>query len=171
MSLKPPINENDHQQGTENAAVTIVEFGDYQCTYCAAAHPIVKEIQETFGNQINFVFRNFPLATIHPLAKNAAISAEAAAMQGKFWQMHDAIFEQQSKLSEDFLIQLAEELDLDLSKFRNDSAAQTVADKLEFDFESAVRSGVNGTPTFFVNGERFDGGAIDLYAMLKESTN
>jgi len=170
MSLKPAIDNNDHFQGDEKASIEIVEFGDYQCPHCGAAYPIVKEIQDTFGEQIKFVFRNFPLSESHQYAQIAAVYAEAAALQNKFWEMHDAIYERQSYLSEDFLKTLAKELDLDIDQFEVDLESYLVKEKVENDFESGIRSGVNGTPTFFVNGERFDGGATDLYQVLKEST-
>lgn len=170
MSLKPAIDNNDHFEGGEKPSVEIVEFGDYQCPYCGAAYPIVKEIQDTFGEQIKFVFRNFPLGEIHQYAKIAAQAAEAAALQNKFWEMHDAIYERQSHLNPEFLKTLAKELDLDINQFEVDMESDRVKEKVENDFESGIRSGVNGTPTFFVNGERFDGGATDLYQMLKEST-
>ncbi len=169
MSLKPEISTKDHIQGNEKAGVTIVEFGDYQCPHCGAAYPIIKEIQEAFGDQVSFVFRNFPLSESHQYATIAAQAAEAAAIQGKFWEMHDAIYEQQNSLDEDFLIKLSTELGLDTEQFKQDLNTYAVKEKVENDFESGIRSGVNGTPTFFVNGERFDGGATDLYEMLKES--
>lgn len=169
MSLKPAIDSNDHFQGGDKASIEIVEFGDYQCPHCGAAYPIVKEIQDTFGDQIKFVFRNFPLSESHQYAQVAALAAEAASLQNKFWEMHDAIYERQSHLSEDFLKTLAKELDLDVNQFEADIESDLVKEKVENDFESGIRSGVNGTPTFFVNGERFDGGATDLYQVLKES--
>ena len=170
MPLKPEINNRENFQGNENANIEIVEFGDYQCGYCGVAYHMIKEIQETFGSQIKFVFRNFPLSEAHPYARIAAIVAEAANLQGKFWEMHDAIYEQQSKLSEDFLIALAEDKGLDIKQLKADMNGNGVLEKIDNDFESGVRSGVNGTPSFFVNGERFDGDASNLYAMLKEST-
>ncbi len=168
--LKPIVGEQDHFQGTANASIVIVEFGDYQCPHCGAAYPIIKEIQETFGDQVKFVFRNFPLAEIHHYARAAAQAAEAAALQGKFWEIHDSIFEQQSHLNNEFLFTLAKQYNLDLEKFKLDVNSKEVISKVEDDFESGIRSGVNGTPTFFINGTRFDGGAPDLYQMLKEST-
>jgi len=170
MQLKPTVDKNDHIQGNKNAPVELVEFGDYQCPHCGAAYPVIKEIQETFGDQIKFVFRNFPLSEIHPAARPAAIAAEAAALQNKFWEMHDAIFENQNKLSRNFLLKLAENLNLDIEQFNTDIALDSVNEKVENDFESGIRSGVNGTPTFFVNGKRFDGGAIDLLNVLKENS-
>lgn len=170
MMLRPAISSIDQVQGNDSASIVIVEFGDYQCPHCGAAYPIVKEIQDTFGDQIKFVFRNFPLSESHEYALIAALAAEAAALQHKFWEMHDAIYERQSHLNEGFLKTLAKELTLDVDQFEADMESDAVKEKVENDFESGIRSGVNGTPTFFVNGERFDGGAIDLYQMLKEST-
>ena len=169
-TLKPEVNNQDHVQGTESAAISIVEFGDYQCPHCGNAHPIMKEIEDAFGDQIKFVFRNFPLQESHELALPAAIAAEAAAMQGKFWEMHDALFENQYRLSDELFEELAETIGLDLDKFQKDSSLDQLKEKIENDFESGVRSGVNGTPSFYVNGTKFDGGATDLYQMLKEST-
>src|SRR5882757_3318601 len=97
--LKPAVNERDHAEGNAGAPIVLVEFGDYQCPYCGAAYPVIKKIQQTFGDQVRFVFRNFPLSEIHPDAMQAAIASEAAALQNKFWQMHDIIFENQSALS------------------------------------------------------------------------
>lgn len=168
-TLKPEINNQDHIQGTKTAAISIVEFGDYQCPHCGNAHPVMKEIEDTFGDQIKFVFRNFPLQESHELALPAAIAAEAAAIQDKFWEMHDALFENQYRLSETLFDELAETIGLDLEKFQKDSLLKELTEKIENDFESGVRSGVNGTPSFYVNGTKFDGGAIDLYQMLKES--
>lgn len=168
-TLKPEVNNQDHIQGADSAAISIVEFGDYQCPHCGNAHPIMKEIEDTFGNQIKFVFRNFPLQESHELALPAAIAAEAAALQGKFWEMHDALFENQYRLNEEIFDELAETIGLDLAKFQKDSLLDQLTEKIEKDFESGIRSGVNGTPSFYVNGTKFDGGAIELYQMLKES--
>lgn len=169
--LRPEVAATDNVQGNAAAAITIVEFGDYQCPHCGAAYPIIKEIQETFGEQIRFVFRNFPLAEIHQFAKIAAQAAEAAAAQGKFWEMHDAIFEKQHQLTSTFLTDLAQKLELDMEQFEADLTSEKIASKVDDDFESGIRSGVNGTPTFFVNGERFDGGATDLFEMLRENAS
>ena len=169
-TLKPAVDSKDHSQGGDSASITIVEFGDYQCPHCGAAYPVIKEIQEAFGDQIKFIFRNFPLAEIHPFAKIAAQATEAANVQGKYWKMHDAIFERQSHLSTNFITKLAEELGLDVEQFLTDLNSEEVITKVEDDFESGIRSGVNGTPSFFVNGEKFDGGVTDLFEVLKEST-
>jgi protein-disulfide isomerase len=171
MSLKPEIGPADQAQGNEQAAIKLVEYGDYQCPYCGDAYSIVKEIQSTFGDQILFVFRNFPLQEAHRYANIAAQAAEAAGRQGKFWEMHDAIYENQQQLNDDFLDNLAEKLGLDMEHFESDLNSEEISSKIENDFESGVRSGVNGTPSFFVNGVKFDGGAEDLLQMLKESGN
>jgi protein-disulfide isomerase len=170
MALRPPIGISDHKHGNEKAAIEIVEYGDYQCPYCRAAHPVIKEIEKTFGDQIIFVFRNFPLQQSHRFAMVAAQAAEAAAQQNKFWEMHDSIFEHQEQLSDAFLFYLAEQIELDVDQFQADLESAHIIKKVEDDFESGVRSGVNGTPSFFVNGEKFDGGATDLFEMLKDST-
>jgi len=169
-TLKPDVNSKDHVQGSDAATITIVEFGDYQCPYCGDAYPIIKEIQDAFGSQIKFVFRNFPLQKSHELAYPAAVATEAAALQDKFWEMHDAIYENQYRLSEQIFDELAEKIGLNTEQFQKDSLSDEIKQKVDDDFESGVRSGVNGTPSFYVNGNKFDGGATDLYQMLKEST-
>jgi len=168
-TLKPTVSEIDHVQGNQSASIEIVEFGDYQCPYCGDAYPIVKEIEEAFGDQIQFVFRHFPLQEAHEFAFKAALAAEAAGMQNKFWDMHDALYENQYRLADDLFEELAETLGLDLEKFNADVNSDEAKEKVENDFESGVRSGVNGTPSFYVNGAKFDGAASDLYQMLKES--
>ena len=151
-ALKLAVNSADHHLGNVNAAVTLVEYGDFECPYCGRAHPLVKRLLKERGNELHFVFRNFPLRTIHPHAYIAAISAEAAGKQGKFWEMHDLIFENQDKLSTNYLLSLAENINLDLAQFDKDSKSKEIQNKIETDFESGIRSGVNGTPTFFLNG-------------------
>lgn len=169
MSIKISIDRKDHIKGNKNAQLEIVEFGDYQCPYCAAAHPIVHDILHFFGDQVKFAFRNFPLTKIHAYARPAALAAEAAALQGMFWEMHDAIFDNQGSLSGDLFLQIAEKLELDNERFTNDLRLDDLAQKIEDDFETGMRSGVNGTPTFFVNGEKFHGDAADLFELLKEN--
>jgi protein-disulfide isomerase len=170
MSLKPAVDHKDHIQGNTKSDIVIVEFGDYQCPYCGAAYPILKEMMNEFGHQLQFVFRNFPLSEIHPFARPAALAAEAAALQGRFWEMHDAIFEHQQYLSEPFLLQLAEKLSLNMDHFTKDMQSQKLADKVDSDFESGMRSGVNGTPAFFVNDKKFNGDANDLVKILLSNT-
>jgi protein-disulfide isomerase len=155
--LKPVVSSKDHIQGNASAALELVEYGDYQCPFCGAAYPIIKNIQRKLGDDLKFVFRNFPLAEMHPDAFMAAVAAEAAALQNKFWKMHDIIFENQQALTLDDLFVYAKEIDLDLERFKNDISNQEVIDKVENDFESGVRSGVNGTPSFYINGRKYNG--------------
>ena len=170
MSLKPAVSNTDHAQGNLDAELTIVEYGDYQCPYCGAAYPVLKDLMDQFGTQIKFVFRNFPLSEMHQYARPAALAAEAAALQNKFWEMHDAIYENQRNLNESLLLELAEELTLDVPQFKKDLKSVELADKVDEDFESGIVSGVNGTPSFYVNGKKFDGGAEDLFQLIQENT-
>src|SRR5262245_553479 len=124
--LRLPINSDDHQLGNINAAITLVEYGDFQCPYCRRAHPLVKRLLKEKGDELHFVFRNFPLTKIHPLAFSASASAEAAGKQDKFWEMHDLIFENQNKLTKSFLLSLAERLNLDLVQFARDLKSNVV---------------------------------------------
>lgn len=166
MSLKPTVSNADHAQGNMDADLVVVEYGDYQCPYCGAAYPILKTLMSQFGDQIKFVFRNFPLSEMHKYARAAALAAEAAGLQGKFWQMHDAIYENQRALNEMLLMKLAEKLELNLPQFEEDIKSTKLAEKVDADFESGVMSGVNGTPSFYVNGKKFDGGAEDLLQLI-----
>ena len=156
MSLKPPVSMRDHAEGPDDAVVTLVEFGDYQCPYCARAHPIVKKLKHHFGDSLRFVFRNFPLSELHPMAQEAAEAAEFAAVHGKFWEMHDAIYEHQSLLSPDLLSRLANTYGLDVPSLSEAFREGTLRERVRSDFNSGVTSGVNGTPTFFINGRRHD---------------
>jgi protein-disulfide isomerase len=155
--LYPPVSANDHAAGAEDAPVTLVEYGDYECPYCGNAYPIVKRIQKEMGPRLRFVFRNFPLAESHPHARHAAEAAEAAAAQGRFWEMHDIVFENQTALTDQNLIAYAAVLELDTSRVQRELETGTYTKRVSDDFRSGVRSGVNGTPTFFINGERYDG--------------
>lgn len=167
--LATEVNDQDHKQGPDQANITLVEYGDYECSHCGAAYPIIKKIQQEFPTQVQFVFRNFPLSQSHPSALPAAVASEAAALQGKYWEMHDAIYENQRSLSPEGLFAMATTAGLDLEQFKSDIQDDKLLAKVESDFEGGVRSGVNGTPSFFVNGTKFDGGAEDLYELLKEN--
>jgi protein-disulfide isomerase len=156
-TLTQPVSAPDHAEGPADAPLTLVEYGDYQCPYCGAAYPVVKRLQKTLGEKLRFVFRNFPLTQAHPYAQVAAEAAEAAALQGKFWEMHDLLFEQQALLEPDIIPTWAEKLGLDLEKLGNDIGHGVVEERIREDRQSGIRSGVNGTPTFFINGIRFDG--------------
>jgi protein-disulfide isomerase len=160
-----PVSERDHSQGPATAPVTLVEYGDYECPYCGAAYPIVKEVQARLGEQLRFVFRNFPLTQAHPHAAHAAEAAETAAAQGQFWEMHDYLFEHQRALDDDHLLQYAGALGLDTDAFERALAEHRPAERVREDFVSGVRSGVNGTPTFFINGVRHDD-SYDLDTLL-----
>ena len=155
--LKVPVGPDDHAQGPAGAPVTLVEYGDYECPHCGHAYPIVKALQKSFGKQLRFAFRNFPLQEIHPYAEAAAETAEFAATHAKFWEMHDLIFENQNSLSEEVLGELAQRLTLDKQALREVLESGTFAERVRRDFSGGVRSGVNGTPTFFINGQRHDG--------------
>jgi protein-disulfide isomerase len=156
--LKTPPSERDHQRGAPDASVVLVEYGDYQCPYCGAAEPVVLELLRTFGEDLQQVFRHFPMAQVHPMAEVAAQSAEFAGSRGVFWQMHEALFANQDELSLPTIFAIAGSLNLPQSALRQALEEQTFAGKVREDFQSGVKSGVNGTPCFFVNGLRHDAG-------------
>ena len=155
--LEMPVGERDHVQGPASAPVTLVEYGDYECPYCRAAMPIVEELQQILGDQLRYVFRHFPLTALHPHAQHAAEAAEAAAAQGRFSEMHTALFEHQEALEDDHLVQYAADLDLDGARIRRELGAHSYAGRVREDFESGLRSGVRGTPTFYLDDVRYDG--------------
>jgi protein-disulfide isomerase len=163
--LKPPVGPHDHVQGPAEAPVTLVEYGDYECPYCGEAYPVVKALQKRLGDQMRFVFRNFPLAQAHPHAEHAAEGAEAAGAQGKFWEMHDMLYENQDALEDEDLVRYARALHLDVPRFVKEMESGAHLERVREDFRSGVRSGVNGTPTFFINGARHDG-PFDLASLL-----
>jgi len=156
-TLTQPVSAHDHAEGPADAPLTLVEYGDYQCPYCGAAYPVVKRLQKTLGKKLRFVFRNFPLTQAHPHALIAAEAAEAAALQGKFWEMHDLLFEQQTLLKPEIIPSWAKRIGLSLDQFGNDIKQGVVEKRIKEDRQSGIRSGVNGTPTFFINGTRYDG--------------
>jgi protein-disulfide isomerase len=165
-ALTMPVSaERDHIQGPEDAPATLVEYGDYECPYCGAAYPIIKEVQGRMGERLRFVFRNFPITTSHPHAEQAAEAAEAAASQARFWEMHDLLYENQQALLVEDLRAHAGRLSLDVATFERELAEHVHAARVREDFMSGVRSGVNGTPTFYVNGVRHDG-SYDLETLL-----
>jgi protein-disulfide isomerase len=156
-SLHPPVGIQDHMQGKDGATITLTEYGDYQCPYCGRAYPIVKKLQKKFGDSLRFVFRNFPIQEVHPNAYNAALAAEAAALQGKFWEMHDILYEHQSALDPESLIEYSGSLGLDLKRFKKDFESEGLRQLIYHDLETGLRSGVNGTPSFYVNGVKYNG--------------
>lgn len=151
-----PVNAQDHAEGPEGAPVTLVEYGDYECPYCGQAYPVLKAVQAAMGDRLRFVFRNFPISELHPDAVRAAEFAEAAAQVGKFWIAHDLLYERQDALAEQDLLAYGQEIGLSPQILRRafDGAFDS---KIEVDFSGGVRSGVNGTPTLFINGLRYDG--------------
>src|SRR6266849_10575619 len=152
--LRTAVTPEDHIQGPEDAEAILVEYGDYECPHCGGAYPIVKRVQKHFGKGIVFVFRNFPLSETHPHAESAAEAADIAGAHGKFWEMHDLLFENQERLSEPLYLELAEELSLPPEALRQALEEGIYQARVRADFSSGVRSGVNGTPTVFINGER-----------------
>jgi NhaA family Na+:H+ antiporter len=156
-TLKPPVSDQDHVRGPDQAAVTLVEYGDYQCPHCRQVQPIIHELRDRFGHRLRYVYRHFPITTVHPQAQLAAEAAEAAAAQGKFWEMHNLLFEHQEALDLPSLLRSAAELGLDTDRFEQELEEHVYADRVQSDFRSGVRSGANGTPTFFLNGVRYDG--------------
>jgi len=157
-SLSLPVNRNrDHIKGPDSAPITLVEYGDYECPYCGQAYPIIKQIQDYFGENLRFVFRNFPLAQVHPHAQKAAEAAEQAAAQNKFWNMHDFLYEHQQALDDKHLEKYAKVVGLDLERFDKDMKNHIHVPRIREDFLSGIQSGVNGTPSFYINGTRYDG--------------
>ena len=160
--LKDPVAGDDHVQGGPDAVVALVQYGDYECPYTRLSRHSVHQLQREFADGLRFVFRHFPLVEIHPHARAAATAAEAAGAQTDFWRMHEYLFEHQQHLEELDLRRYATELGLDVDRFERDRRSPEVARRIERDLASGDRSGVEGTPTFYVNGMRHDGGyALD----------
>jgi protein-disulfide isomerase len=155
--LRVPVTEHDHIRGDVNALATLVEYGDYQCPHCAAAHPVVSQVLAGFGPRLRVVYRHFPLTQIHPLAEAAAETAEFAAAHGQFWKMHDLLYENQHRLGLPLLIVLTRSLTLPEQQLEEALLSRTYAPKVQSDFTGGVRSGVNGTPAFFIGDQRYDG--------------
>ena len=162
----PVSKSKDHFQGSANAPVTLVEYGDFECPYTRQAFPIVKEIIARLGDSICFVFRNFPLNEIHPHAERAAEAAEAAATQNKFWQMHDYLFEHQDALDDHHLTVYAQKIGLDTNRFKREMLGRIYAPGIMESLKHGIKSGVDGTPTFFLNGIRYEG-SWDSATLLK----
>jgi protein-disulfide isomerase len=163
--LTLPVGARDHIQGPATAPVTLVEYGDYQCPYCGEAFGIIEEIQRQLGDGLRFVFRNFPLAEVHPHAEHAAEAAELAAAHGKFWEMHDALYGHQEALDDRHLAAYGSALGIAAEEMHKALAEHRYAEHIREDFMSGVRSGVNGTPTFFINGVRHEG-SYDFETMM-----
>ena len=169
--LASPVGERDHVQGPATASVTLLEYGEYECPYCRAAVPSVAELQRVLPGDLRFVFRHFPLDKVHPHARRAAEAAEAAASQGKFFEMHTALYEHQTALEDEDLRGYAAELGLDTARFGADLKSHAHAERVREDFQGGIRSGVRGTPTFYLDDVRYDGviGVRQIVATIKES--
>jgi protein-disulfide isomerase len=155
--LTPAVGEQDHADGPPEARVTLVEYGDYECPSCGETFVTLEEVRRAFGPNLRFVFRHFPLRSSHPHALAAAKAAEAAAEQGKFWPMHERLFRHQTRLGDADLLRHAEVLGLDLERFRRDLESRAVEARIREDQAGGAQSGVGGTPTLFINGERYAG--------------
>jgi protein-disulfide isomerase len=169
--LKVQVSPEDHGQGDPDAKCTLVEYGDYECPHCGRAYPIVKRLQKHFGKRLFFVFRNFPLGQMHPHAESAAETAEFTGAEGKFWEMHDLLFENQDRLGNALLRELTAELSLDPAELLQALEERKYLARVRADFSGGVRSGVNGTPTFFINGQRNDGpfDYLDLVEVIERA--
>ncbi len=155
--LSIAVNAGDHVQGDLAAGCILVEYGDYECPSCGQAYPIVKKLQRRFAKRLAFVFRNFPLTQIHRWAEPAAEAAEFAGEHGKFWEMHDLLYENQQSLDGALLVELGERLDLSSTQLQAAVAERSYQERVRADFAGGIRSGVNGTPTFFIDGQRHNG--------------
>ena len=155
--LTPPLGDRDHVLGPADAPATLVEYGDFECPYCGIAYPIVASILQRMGDSIRFSYRHFPLTQVHPHAQHAAEMAEAAGSAGKFWAMHDMLFQNQDALEDENLISYAAQLGIQPDWSVHVLETHSFASRVREDFMGGVRSGVNGTPTFFINGVRHDG--------------
>jgi protein-disulfide isomerase len=165
-----PVSERDHLLTSEKAAVTLVEYGDYECPYCGQAYLVVNQLMDMFGDTLRLAYRHFPLTTVHPYAQQAAEAAEAAGAQDQFWEMHSMLYENQDALDEESLLEYANDLSLSLEQFASELAEHRHAPKIQEDVTSGIRSGVNGTPTFFINGLRHDG-SLDLETLAATITD
>jgi protein-disulfide isomerase len=152
-----PIQAEDHVHGPDDAAYTLVEYGDYECPACGELFRVLRDLQGELQNELRIVFRHFPLSGIHPRAQEAAEAAEAAAAQDRFWEMHDHLFEDQHALSFHELVRSAEALSLDVKRFRTEIKERKYEDRVREDFRRGVANGVYGTPALFINGIRYDG--------------
>jgi protein-disulfide isomerase len=154
--LTPPVSSQDRCQGDSTAKITLVQYGDYQCPICQAAHGIIPAIQAEMGDRLRFVFRHFPQSQIHPEAYHAAEATEAAAAQNKFWEMHACLFEHPSQLADSNLVEYAIALDLDVDRFLQDMSTDRHVARVQADLDSGIHSGVISTPTFFINGVKYN---------------
>lgn len=158
VKLRIPVSlKTDHLDGPENARLVLVEYGDYECPRCSQAYLVIRQLKDALGDDLLFVFRNFPFSETHPFAMVAAAAAEAGGLQGRFWEMHDMLFENQDSLDERSLLAYADALNLDLARFAEDLTSPEVQDRISSEQYGGARSGVNRTPTLFVNDVRYEG--------------
>lgn len=167
--LRTPVSPDDHVLGAADAPVTVVEYGDYQCPYCREAEPVVRALVSRLEGQVRLVFRNFPLTDLHDEALDAAYVAELAGESGKFWEAHDLLFEYQDELGSQLYSRICTSLGLSTSALEHAMRTERYASRIEGDLEGGIRSGVNGTPTFFVDGLRLDGGIGELEQAVAEA--
>ena len=153
----PEVTAEDHVLGPAAAAVTIIEYGDYECPFCRGAARDVHRLLDEYPGRIRLVFRNFPIPQLHPHAEQAAEAAEAAAAQGRFWEMYELLLRDGARLDLDALLGYADRLGLDVSRLRSEMAGNVYAARIERDVREGIQSGVNATPKFYVNGQRIDG--------------
>ena len=168
--LSEPVHDGDHVRGAPGAELELVMYGDFECPYCAAAQGILRRVQERLGDRLRFVFRHFPLESKHPHAQHAAQAAEAAAAQGAFWEMHDALFAARGALEDADLAKHAQRLNLDGDAVAAALRDGTYADRVAHDRRSGEASGVTGTPGFFANGRRVEG-AFDAGSLVMALTS
>ncbi|MFL5500636.1 MAG: DsbA family protein [Gemmatimonadaceae bacterium] len=168
--LAVPVNERDHTQGPASAPVTLIEYGDFECPHCARAYPQVEGIRRYMGDNLRFVYRHFPLGEAHPHAQHAAEASEAAGAQGKFWELHHLLFENHYALDDEDLLRYLAQVGCDVKRAAEELASGAYTKDVRDDFRGGVRSGVNGTPTFFINGYRFDGNWADTNEFIAALT-
>jgi protein-disulfide isomerase len=168
--LAVPVSGRDHAIGPTHAPVTLVEYGDFECPHCGRAHPIVQAIRRYMGDQLRFVYRHFPLVEAHPHAEPAAEAVEAAGAQGRFWDMHDMLFRNQRALEPEDLVLYAAKAGIDAQRFSRELVMGVYARKVSDDFRGGIRSGVNGTPTFYINRFRYDGNWADTTEFVQALT-
>lgn len=159
--MKTGMLISDHSQGTIQAPIVLIEYGDYECPYCEKANRIVKDIQKKLGKNLMYIFRNYPIQELHPHALHAAMAAEASGLQGKFWEMHDKLFGNQRRLEDVDIIRYAKEIGLNLKTFKEDFGSDHIIDKIESDVRTGNQDGVRGTPAFYVNGREYNGNWMD----------
>ena len=163
--LTLPIGPRDHVRGPESAPVTLVEYGDFECPQCAAAYPIVGRVVDTFGDRLRFVFRHFPLTNSHPHAQHAAEAAEVASTAGAFWPMYEALYAERASLSDRKILECGAAAGVSSVAIERAWASHELLARIKEDFASGIKSGVTGTPSFFVNGVRHEGGWDEVALM------